>query len=267
MWRLILILMLVVPLAGCDEDDPVTPPAFKVTVRVVDAQGDPVEGLDISLVPDTPFYQDGLKTPDYRPAVVIPFQLDHESNIRLTIEDITGAEVRLLGQQLAPAGSHTWVWNGLDDPGNRLPSGYYTAHLEVRDQVDGNLRYDDRVHMLMAIIDPSRYSVGTTDAEGEVVLTDKRLFPHLYDAPSMPATDENGEIMGTIQFTGSMRFGLADLTGGGHMRFIRDVEAQDVLEFVWAVNKADFVRAADPDKVPIVPPVDDLGMVYPNPFN
>jgi hypothetical protein len=268
MWRLILILMLLlVPLAGCD-DDPVTPPAFKVTVRVVDDQGDPVEGLDISLVPDTPFYQDGLKTPDYRPATVIPFQLAQASNIRLTIEDVTGSEVRLLGEQPAEAGVHHWQWNGLDDDEDSLPSGFYTAHLEVRDPSTNDLRYEERVHMLMAIISPSRYSVGTTDADGEVVLTDKRLFPHLYDAPSMPATDENGEIMGTIEFTGSMRFGLADLTGGGSMRFIRDVDAQDVLEFVWTANKADIVPAAHPDKDPIGPPVEnDLGLVYPNPFN
>jgi hypothetical protein len=65
-----------------------------------------------------------------------------------------------------------------------------------------------------------------------------------------------------------MRFGLADLTGGGSMRFIRDVDAQDVLEFVWTANKADIVPAAHPDKDPIGPPVEnDLGLVYPNPFN
>lgn len=271
MRKWILALLVFTVLIGCGDDDPVTPPEFQVTIQVTDPQGQPVEGLDLSLVPDTPFYQDGNQGSGDRPATVIPFQVAQASDIRLAVEDITGAEVRLLGEQPAPMGVHQWMWDGLDDEENRLPSGFYTAHLEVRDPSSGDLLYEHRVHMLMAIIDASRYSVGTSDADGKIVLTDKRLFPQLYDVPDIQATDENADPIGMIQFTPSMRFQLFDLINGGSMRFIEEVDGAGTLEFTWTVEEAlagsQGPAAGPATKVPIPEQTNRLGNVYPCPFN
>lgn len=257
------------PACGGD-DDPTGPETFKVTVVVSDPSGNPVPGLDLSLVPDTPFYQDGKSDPG-RPAVTIPFQLDQESDVRLSIEDIEGTEVRLLGDQTLPAGRHTWVWNGWDDGDQVLPSGVYTVRMVVRLPGQQAVLHEETRQILMAMIDPGRYSVGTTDAQGRIEITDRRLFPSLYGQPDIPAVDENADAIGMIRFTGSMRFGLADLTGGGSMRFYEEVTGPATFDFTWIPpgqwardSERPVLRAVDVDPVP---ETNELGQPYPVPFN
>ena len=255
---------------GCSDDDSVVvPPDFQVTIRITDPQGFPVEGLDMSLVPDTPFYQDGAKSPDYRPSVIIPFVVEHESNVRMSLEDIEGTEVRLLWEELAPQGVHQMVWNGLGEDEQRLASGVYTVHLVVMNPATDEVILDDRADMLMAIMDPARMSVGTSDAEGRIILRDKRLFPYLYDPADIPAVNENGDIMGTIRFTALMRFMLTDLTNGGSRRFDREITGPATLDFVWDISKADYSFQADPVETgaPIDPIITNLGQPFPCPFN
>ncbi len=272
--KVILLLVFVLGLvltAACGDDDSVTPGGFRFTIKVVDPMGDPVEGLDLSLAPDVPFYQDAAKDPDSRASVAIPFILQQDSNIRLSIEDVAGDEVRLLRELPLSAGSHRWIWDGLDDAEERLSSGFYTAHLVARHPSTDDVLYDGRVNMLMAILDAARYSAGTTGANGRIVLDDKRLFPFLFDAPDMQAGDENGEQIGIIQFTTSMRFQLFDLTNGGSMRFFHDVDGSGSVEIEWDVQKSlsgpsDPVQEKDNKDDPLPPPT-QLGQPYPNPFN
>ena len=255
---------------GCsDEDSVVTPPDFQVTIRVTDPQGFPVQGLDMALVPDTPFYQDGGKSPDFRPAVAIPFDVEFESNIRLTIEDIEGTEVRLLWEDPVPAGAHQVVWNGLDDAEQQMASGVYSVHLVVLDPATDEVILDDRAEMLMAIMDAMRMSVGTTNAEGRIVLRDKRLFPFLYDPADIPAVTENAELMGMIRLTALMRFLLVDLTNGGGMRFDREITGPTSLDLVWDVSQAipHFPAGKTDFPAKVSREITRLGQPYPCPFN
>jgi hypothetical protein len=268
------LLVLLVP--ACGDDAPASPESFKLTVAVTDQAGDPVPGLDMSLVQDTPYYQDGKSRPASaepgRPAVTIPFTLDQESDVRLSIEDIEGHQVRLLGEQSLPAGTHHWVWNGLGDAEQRLPSGVYTVRLVVHLAGQEPIIHEQTRPMLMAMIDPGRYSVGTTDQDGRIVLTDRKLFPFLYDQPDIAAVDENGEMIGEIRFTPAMRFGLADLTGGGSMRFIEDVTGSGTLNFTWVTpGKSEARSEVDPfpgrNDVDPVPGANQLNQPFPVPFN
>ena len=71
MKRLLCLLLLPVLLVpACGDDDPATPgddPAFGVTVRVTDTAGDPVAGLDIALISDNDYLQDDF--PPYKRGV------------------------------------------------------------------------------------------------------------------------------------------------------------------------------------------------------
>ena len=99
------------------------------------------------------------------------------------------------------------------------PSGRYTVHLVVTQEGTGLLLYESRTDMLMAMLDSSRVPTGYTDAEGKLVLKDKKLFPHLYDLPDMTATDETGEIIGTLTLTATMRISLTDTLADRSMGF------------------------------------------------
>lgn len=260
--------------AACSDDDPVKPAPFAVTIHVTDSAGDPVEGLRVGLVNDHEFFQAAGK--EAKASVVIPFRVDVEVQVRLTIEDIEGRLVQGL-DYTARVGSHSWMWNGVDDADVPQPSGRYTAHI-VMTNVDTGLRmFADRTDMLLSMMDPSLVPAGYTDQDGKLVLEDKKLFPHLYDRPDMTATNENAETIGTFNLTPRMRISLADTSGGGHMNFLMDVPGATTLEVIWDPSLAVSDGSPDPGE-PIFPGIAlgdttnpptpfELGLVYPNPFN
>lgn len=249
---ILLILAALATLSSCGgEDDIVDPPGptFAVTVEVADAAGAPVPGLAMSLAPDGPWYGEkahGVALPaaaierlrlphpcPFNPAVTLDFELDGARDVTLTVEDVATGTVKLLVDEPLIAGAHSVAWNGLDDDGERVPSGIYRARLELRDQDTGDVVLDQSQTMLLAILDPDRYSVGTTDADGRIVLEDIRLFPYLFDVPDFPAVDETGEQIGTISLTAAMRFYLRDPATGDLMQFHADVNGSETLQFTW----------------------------------
>ena len=48
-----------------------------------------------------------------------------------------GQEIHTLVDELHPAGSHQFIWNGKDQFGRTVPSGLYFYQLEVNGFVDG----------------------------------------------------------------------------------------------------------------------------------
>ena len=258
---------------ACGDDDPVKPEEFSVTIQVTDPAGDPVEGLRVGLVNDHAFFPDGVSKA--RASAVVPFRVAVEAQARLTIEDIEGQVVRSL-EYFAHVGSHSWMWNGMDDGDVHQPSGRYTAHIVLTNVDTGQWMFEDRTDMLLSMLDPSRVPAGFTDQNGKLVLKDKKLFPQLYDRPDMTATNEMAESIGMFNLTPQMRISLADTSGGGHMNFKMDIPGTTTLNLVWDPSLAVSDGSPDPGE-PIFPGVAltdttnptpfELGLVYPNPFN
>ncbi len=258
-------------ITACDNDDGVSPITFSLTIEVVDGDGVPVPGLDMSLAANIPYYQDNAAAPS-KAAVIIPFSAAEACSLHIFIEDVTGSNIRILGSHAISAGQHRLMWNGNDDAGIHLASGVYTAHYVALHPVTNDTLYDGRVSMYMGLIDTARLDLGPTDVNGRIVLTDKRLFPHLYDVPVIKATNELAEEIGTINLTNSMRFGFHDPINGGSMRFYEDVTGPGTLQFVWTgkMDSDESVATVTPlfdDKIPIPIIVFDLGLPFPCPFN
>jgi flagellar hook assembly protein FlgD len=60
----------------------------------------------------------------------IRYQLKQDADIRLSIFDITGREVRALFSGRQRAGDHSAIWNGADDSGKIVASGIYFVKLQ-----------------------------------------------------------------------------------------------------------------------------------------
>lgn len=236
-------------LPACSDDDPAAPEEFAVVIEIVDADGAPLAGLPMSALPDTPFYMDGkaggdegiptaptdLATPypcPYNRVVAIRFMLEETGHALLEIEDIEGTAIRRLVEQEFDAGPRVYQWDGCDDEGADMTSGVYTAHLVVRDMTGGEIVAEQRRDMLMANMDPTRRPVGTSDAQGRIVLSDRRLFPWLFDPDPIPAVDESGESIGSIELTATMRFYVHDPVAVWNWRFDRDVTGPAEYTFV-----------------------------------
>ncbi len=67
----------------------------------------------------------------FNPATTIRFSLSVPGEVSLRIHDLAGRVVRELVDGLRVAGDYSATWDGLDDRGNRQPSGVYLAQLVI----------------------------------------------------------------------------------------------------------------------------------------
>ncbi len=240
-------------LMGCADDDPATPAPFQVTITVVDTQGQPVEGLELSLVPDSPLYMDGLKIGEsaatdpiphpnelypvspnpFYPVTRITFLKNHEGPYELSILDIEKNLVTTLGSGFAVAGVHQLQWDGRISIDQMAPSGVYYAHLELRQAEGLDPVYTAEQPMLLARWGAFSPPIAVTDADGRIVLTDLRLFPDLYDLEPFPAVDENGDQFGLVELSPTMRFYLTDPEESRTLRFDGEVTGSKSFTFTW----------------------------------
>ena len=72
----------------------------------------------------------------FNPSTTIRFDLARAENVTMAITDITGRTVRTLVNGGMGAGSHSVVWNGTDDRGNKVPSGMYFYKLQAGNYTD-----------------------------------------------------------------------------------------------------------------------------------
>ncbi len=87
---------------------------------------DPVPGSSYRLV----------NTPNpFNPTTAFPFNLSERTRVRLAIYSPGGRLVRLLSDQIYPAGTHSILWNGRDEAGHPLASGLYLTRLRAGGQI------------------------------------------------------------------------------------------------------------------------------------
>ncbi len=110
-------------------DDPTRPVSAPLTGQVLDADGQAVPGAAIMLeyeLPPVP--ADKLRT-------AIRFDLPEAVPIRVWVSDRCNREVlRTLYEGEAPAGTHTYIWDGRDEAGLMVTSGLYQFNLETEEE-------------------------------------------------------------------------------------------------------------------------------------
>lgn len=192
------------PTGGAEKQRVEDQEPFEVTIRLVDEQGQPVAGQALGLGNKLPFPTPGPHAARSRAQVAIPFRVPVEAQVRISVEDILGQEVRLLVDGYLAAGQHLVVWNGRDTEGRHLPHGRYTVRLQGQEDPGREISYEETVDIYMWAFAPSQYTVGVTDEDGCLVLTDLRLFPHLFERDPMVRTDEDAQQLGLFQLNHTM---------------------------------------------------------------
>lgn len=234
---------------GCGDDDDLGPEEFQVTITVRDTLWNPVEGLELTLIPDMPVFQDKC-TADvdpipvtdklfpcfpnpFNPVTRIHFQVNPTGYVVVNVLDVEKDVVMTMMADQLVAGEHQIIWDSQNIQDEVQPGGVYYAQVEYYSHEGGELRYTAEEPMLLANWGMNGPPVATTDADGKVVLKDKRLFPFLYDIEPFDAMNENGEAYGVIDCTSKMRFYLTDRSGARTLRFDRDVSSGDEYNFLW----------------------------------
>lgn len=65
----------------------------------------------------------------FNPSTCIDFYLPQSANIKLAIYNIKGQLIKTLANGTFPAGNQNFVWNGIDNQGNKVSSGVYMYKL------------------------------------------------------------------------------------------------------------------------------------------
>jgi len=264
----LIILMVLLTAAGCNDDGTSPQNDFRMTIKVVDFDGLPVPGLELSLMNDHPFFQKA--GPPNKAAVKIEFYMPQEALGEISIWDMEGRKVRTVTSTVLPAGVHQVMWDGTDDERVQLPSTRYTVQFSLRDEAEG-LSLETRMDVLMAAWQGP--SAGKTSQNGALILSEKALFPHLYDVEGLQTTDEDGQFMGVLELGPAMWFQFYSPDEDRWQHFERDVTGSGLtLTFTWAPPRTPlsepFVSGAAAPSGEKVPPYDGLNLnVYPNPFN
>jgi hypothetical protein len=70
----------------------------------------------------------------FNPSTQIRFTIPHEGQVKLSVFDLLGREIRVLLHGPLPAGQHTLAWDGRGASGESAPSGVYFYRLTHGDR-------------------------------------------------------------------------------------------------------------------------------------
>ncbi len=68
----------------------------------------------------------------FNPTTTIEYSLSAQANVRVTVFDVNGKQVRQLVNGIKTAGRHSVLWDARDDSGKMVSSGVYFYRLEVK---------------------------------------------------------------------------------------------------------------------------------------
>jgi len=91
----------------------------------------PASSIDENNIVSTEFKLEQNYPNPFNPRTMIEYSLPKTSDVKLTVYNVNGREIRGLVQGQKDAGNHSAVWNALDENGNAVSSGVYFYQIEI----------------------------------------------------------------------------------------------------------------------------------------
>jgi flagellar hook assembly protein FlgD len=85
----------------------------------------------------------------FNPSTNVSLTLPVQSYVEVRVFDVTGRKVRNLLQKDLASGMQTFAWDGLDDGGTRVASGFYILQTAVYPS-DGSAAYSASTRLLLS---------------------------------------------------------------------------------------------------------------------
>lgn len=112
---------------GCDGSTGIEPNGFPTSVEK--------DGVALSLnspqSPNAPLV----------PSTEISFSIPEPGRVRLAWFNATGYEIKLIVDEVLPTGTHTFIFQAINEDGEPLKTGVYVVELKYKDLVQLQLHY------------------------------------------------------------------------------------------------------------------------------
>ncbi len=195
----ILILAILIMTCGKSNDPVKTGPLF--SLRVVDTAGTAMANLRVGSINHSNYLSKRAVPLKVCPTTGIQFDLPAAAQVTLDIVNYYGGHVAsLLDSTNIEAGGHVIQWDGRDDGGKQVLSGYYRYVLTAWDS-DTVLLTTAKWMVLDYAPDPAQTIIGSTNNDGMFITSDTLLFPCLLGAPpEITQTDDTGLVITIYDF-------------------------------------------------------------------
>jgi len=266
---------LLAALIGCAEDT--TEPrrlGFDLEVTVVDATGEPMEGMAIQV--HAPVL--GVdKATGKRLKTTLPIAVPVSCDIAVTVREWGGEQLGVLTDAMQVAvGQYQIQWDVTDEQGEPV-LGTVPIEFEfiARSVEDGEIIFrDTTLGLIYTSQDVAQQPrMGKTNADGKLRTTDRSFFPHLLELPEIDHVNFEQEIGGPIRYSETVEIVAVDPDNGEWIRkSILLQDAPNELKIRWIDPNPPSTELA---KVPAlhkdidIPPGSPefrIGPVFPNPI-
>jgi hypothetical protein len=274
-------LLLSVLLLSCsdsdtDNDNGTDNESFKITVNLTDGTGNPLPGYKLGFAPAN--WQELLED-SRRSNCTLSFALVGNYQVKVEVLDYFGNHIRTMLSDSLVAGTHSAVWDGNDDDGNRVAQdGIYQFRVEY--STNGQCVFSDVAYSyLLADLNP-HITPYNTDENGHFESGNPLSFPALYCGQQVAKTDYNGSISDSIDFdthfivyaskidsTGTeSRFSTFTVTDGLNTL---NLNWEQMQPFAYRIMSTSSPATTNDRGVgdDIVPEENGIVVVYPCPFN
>lgn len=194
---------------------------FSLTVHVVDSNNDPIINKNVSIWDNinSNNIQKKASQISILAATTIGFDLPQNCFVSMNMYNLDNKIIDRFIYKEMQAGSHLYTWS------TSIPDGVFMCKfITSSDSTERNIYFKDSIYVVLIAPDPGISLIGKTDANGNLSISDKLLFPNLYNLPPIPLTSSNSpEVLGHFTFSDSVVIDISDDAFSNERLFYCDI--------------------------------------------
>ena len=253
---------------------------FSLTINVKDSNGQPVQGISISIYNDADSSSLGIaESPKVLQAnTSIFFSVAESSLVSLGIYELDGRLVQNLAtDRKVGEGVFEYVVSlNIENVGTRVYKSILTAVNDTTKQI----LFKDSIYITLLDNSPENSILGNTSKSGTFETTDSLSFPNILTLPPIVETNESGPApIGVLSFSQSIVITLMDTLTSRYVSYVRQViKGQNVFDLTWnpsagststnpsvSMKRLERMNPFSADTVILPPPRWELAQNFPNP--
>lgn len=252
--------------------------SFTIDIKLTNSNGSSLSNVNVSVwskINYSNIFNKKNENKKINASSTIRFDIPQQCFASMIIYNLNGKIVdKIISKTLMP-GVYASTWSTLNT------NGVYKCKLSASSDTLGNdILFKDSIYVVINSPDPSVSLIGKTDGNGNIKISNKLLFPHLFNLPLIPHTSaDSPQVLGYINFPDTVIIALSDATFSKTRLFDREIKnglnnislnVGDSL-FNYATQKNNFEDKINQYKLVqdsvVLPSKWTLYQNYPNPFN